>query len=47
MIAFYARVSTEEQVKKGLSLEDQIKECRKKAQTDEVIEYVDRGCSLM
>ncbi|SFD66833.1 site-specific DNA recombinase [Bacillus sp. OV194] len=45
MIAIYARVSTEEQVKKGFSLEDQIKECRKKAETDEVIEYVDRGVS--
>ncbi|MCQ6268860.1 recombinase family protein [Fictibacillus sp. WQ 8-8] len=29
MIAIYARVSTEEQVKKGFILEDQIKECRK------------------
>lgn len=45
MIAIYARVSTEEQAKKGFSLEDQIKECRKKAQSDEVIEYVDRGVS--
>ncbi|MCM3716918.1 recombinase family protein [Fictibacillus phosphorivorans] len=45
MIAIYARVSTEEQAKKGFSLEDQIKECRKKAQTDDVIEYVDRGVS--
>ncbi|MCF6408586.1 recombinase family protein [Pseudalkalibacillus salsuginis] len=45
MIAIYARVSTEEQAKKGFSLEDQLKECRKKANSDEVIEYVDRGMS--
>lgn len=45
MIAIYARVSTEEQAKKGFSLEDQIKECRKKAKTDEVMEYIDRGVS--
>ncbi len=45
MIAIYARVSTEEQAKKGFSLEDQLKECRKKADSDEVIEYVDRGIS--
>lgn len=41
MVGIYARVSTEEQAKKGFSLDDQIRECRKKAGTDEVVEYVD------
>lgn len=45
MIGIYARVSTEEQAKKGFSLQDQVAECRKKAGTDEVIEYVDEGIS--
>lgn len=45
MIAIYARVSTDEQAKKGFSLENQIKECRKKAKTNEVIEYIDDGVS--
>lgn len=45
MIGIYARVSTEEQAKKGFSLKDQIAECRKKANSDEVIEYVDEGIS--
>jgi site-specific DNA recombinase len=43
MVGIYARVSTEEQAKSGFSLQDQIRECRKKAGTNEVIEYVDEG----
>ncbi|WEG14195.1 recombinase family protein [Pullulanibacillus sp. KACC 23026] len=45
MIAVYARVSTEEQAKKGFSLQDQVKECRKKAQSNDVLEYIDEGIS--
>lgn len=45
MVGVYARVSTEEQAKKGFSLKDQVAECRKKAKTDEVLEYVDEGIS--
>lgn len=45
MIAIYARVSTEEQAKKGFSLQDQIKECKKKAETSKTIEYIDEGIS--
>lgn len=42
MIALYARVSTEDQVK-GYSLEEQISLCRKMAGTNEIIEYIDEG----
>ncbi len=45
LIGIYARVSTEEQAKKGFSLQDQIKECRRKANSAEIIEYVDDGFS--
>lgn len=45
MVGVYARVSTEEQARKGFSLKDQIAECRRKAKTDEVLEYVDEGIS--
>ncbi|MDQ0174229.1 recombinase family protein [Bacillus chungangensis] len=45
MIGLYARVSTEEQAKKGFSLKDQIAKCREKAKTNDVIEYVDEGIS--
>lgn len=45
MIGIYARVSTEEQARSGYSLQDQLRECRKKAGTSEVIEYVDEGVS--
>ncbi len=45
MIAIYARVSTEEQARSGFSLTDQLRECRKKAGTDDVAEYVDEGIS--
>lgn len=45
MIGVYARVSTEEQAKKGYSLSDQIRACKAKAGTDEVREYVDEGIS--
>ncbi|MGG1658843.1 recombinase family protein [Brevibacillus sp. NRS-1366] len=41
MVGIYARVSTEEQAKSGFSLDDQIRECRKKAGTSEVAEYID------
>lgn len=45
MIGIYARVSTEEQAKHGYSIRDQIEKCREKANSDEVIEYVDDGYS--
>lgn len=45
VIGIYARVSTEEQAKHGYSLQDQVRQCRNKARTDEVIEYVDSGFS--
>ncbi len=45
MIAIYARVSTEEQARKGYSLQDQIRECRKLAGCEDIIEYVDEGIS--
>ncbi|WP_134686154.1 recombinase family protein [Brevibacillus migulae] len=45
MIGIYARVSTEEQARSGFSLQDQLRACREKAATDEVIEYVDEGIS--
>jgi site-specific DNA recombinase len=45
MIALYCRVSTEEQVKAGYSLRNQIEKCREKANTNEVMEYVDDGYS--
>ncbi|MDD2234360.1 MAG: recombinase family protein [Desulfitobacteriaceae bacterium] len=45
MIGIYARVSTEEQARSGYSLQDQLRECRKKAGNSEVIEYVDEGVS--
>ncbi|MCE7790895.1 recombinase family protein [Salipaludibacillus sp. CUR1] len=44
-MGIYARVSTEEQARSGYSLEQQLRACREKAQTSEVIEYVDRGLS--
>lgn len=42
MIAIYARVSTEEQLK-GYSIEGQIEDCIKLAGTDNVIQYIDDG----
>lgn len=45
MKGIYARVSTEDQAKHGYSLQDQLRECRKKAGTNDVIEYVDEGIS--
>jgi|GEM_PF-5600376 len=39
MIGVYARVSTEEQARNGYSLQDQIRECIKKAGTEDVIKY--------
>lgn len=43
MIGIYARISTEEQSKYSIS--DQLRQGRKKADTDDVIEYVDEGVS--
>lgn len=45
VVGIYARVSTEEQARQGFSLSDQLRECRKKAGTKQVIEYVDEGVS--
>jgi site-specific DNA recombinase len=45
VIAIYTRVSTEEQAKHGFSLNDQIRQCRLKAATNKVKEYVDDGVS--
>lgn len=45
MIAIYARVSTEEQARNGYSLQDQIRACRKLANSGDIIEYVDEGIS--
>lgn len=45
MIGIYARVSTEEQAKSGFSLKDQIRECQKKAGTDQYKQYIDEGIS--
>ncbi|WP_010093949.1 recombinase family protein, partial [Ornithinibacillus scapharcae] len=45
MIAIYVRVSTEEQSKKGYSLRNQIEECKKKANTNQTLEYIDDGYS--
>lgn len=44
--AIYVRVSTEEQAKKGYSIEDQLAKCREKIGKDEeVVEYIDDGHS--
>lgn len=45
MIGIYARVSTEEQARSGYSLKEQLRACREKAPTSEIIEYVDEGMS--
>lgn len=45
MIGIYARVSTEEQSKKGYSLKDQVKSCREKAKSIDIKEYIDDGIS--
>jgi site-specific DNA recombinase len=42
-VAIYARVSTDEQAKHGYSLQEQIRQCRAKAGTDNVLEYIDEG----
>lgn len=42
MIAIYARVSTEEQLK-GYSIEGQIEDCKKLIGTNEFLQYVDEG----
>jgi site-specific DNA recombinase len=41
--ALYVRVSTDEQATKGFSLEEQMDQCKRKAGTSEVIEYIDDG----
>lgn len=43
MIALYIRVSTEEQKIKGYSVEGQLEDCKKLAETNDYIEYVDDG----
>lgn len=45
MIGIYTRVSTEEQARSGYSLKEQLRACREKADSSEVIEYVDEGMS--
>lgn len=45
MEAIYGRVSTEEQARSGYSLKEQMRACREKAATTEIIEYVDEGVS--
>lgn len=45
MIGIYTRVSTEEQARSGYSLKEQLRACREKADSNEVIEYVDEGMS--
>ncbi len=45
MIGIYARVSTEDQAKKGYSLKDQVRECREKSKSNQIIEYIDEGIS--
>lgn len=45
MKALYTRVSTEEQAKNGFSLQDQLRQCRTKAGTEDVKEYIDDGIS--
>src|SRR5690625_2928289 len=42
MIAIYARVSTEEQLK-GYSIEGQIEDCVRLAETNDVLTYIDDG----
>jgi site-specific DNA recombinase len=45
MKAIYVRVSTDDQAKHGYSIADQIRLCREKAETTDIIEYVDDGYS--
>nr|WP_279391663.1 recombinase family protein [Paenibacillus polymyxa] len=45
VIGVYVRVSTEEQAKHGYSLTDQLKRCREKAQSNDILEYIDDGYS--
>lgn len=45
MIGIYARVSTEEQARSGYSLMEQLRACREKATSNEIMEYVDEGLS--
>jgi site-specific DNA recombinase len=43
--AIYVRVSTEDQAKHGYSIAEQIRQCKQKAGTDTVLEYIDDGVS--
>lgn len=45
MKAIYVRVSSEEQAQKGYSIEDQVAQCKEKAKTNEIMEYIDDGFS--
>ncbi|WP_048600657.1 recombinase family protein [Rubeoparvulum massiliense] len=45
MIGIYVRVSTEEQAKKGYSLDSQLLECKKIAAANKILEYIDDGYS--
>jgi site-specific DNA recombinase len=42
VIAIYARVSTEDQLK-GYSIEGQIEDCKRLIGTNEYLEYIDEG----
>ncbi|AXF54643.1 recombinase family protein [Salicibibacter kimchii] len=44
MIGIYVRISTEDQ-RKGYSIDGQIHDCKEKAETNEVMEYIDDGIS--
>lgn len=43
MKAIYVRVSTEEQAKHGYSIKEQVRLCKIKADSEDVLEYIDEG----
>ncbi|SEO33357.1 Resolvase, N terminal domain [Amphibacillus marinus] len=45
MKAIYVRVSSDEQAKKGYSVQDQIALCKEKAATNEILDYIHDGYS--
>jgi site-specific DNA recombinase len=45
MIGLYVRVSTEDQAKHGYSIDDQLRQCRKKSMSTETKDYIDDGYS--